>query len=145
MMNNDNTITMNSMIQHPARTMATKNKNWRQETSHSYIKDQGWVFLTERTETHTIITRWRWFCNNLKLFLNQLARYGSKNCVLYLCCIESSKDFINGLKKCESSCSNIIVIKNKTSNRMDKKFTLRVFRGTELGISLCGKANWVPK
>ena len=42
--------------------------------------------------------------NNPKSFLSQLARCGSTNCVLYLCCIESSKDFIDGLKKCESSC-----------------------------------------
>ena len=39
-MMNDETITMNSMIQRPARTTMTKNKNWRQPTLHSYIKDE---------------------------------------------------------------------------------------------------------
>ena len=100
MMNNDNIITMNSTTQqHPARTTATKNKNWRQETSHSYIKDE-FSSLNKRKHTRlsqddgddgVVVHLTPLQDNNPKLFLSQLAQYGNRNCVLYLCCIQSTK------------------------------------------------------
>ena len=105
---------MNSMIQHPARTtMMTKNKNYFQPTLHSYISDElsslnEWKHQDDGDDVPdgVVVHPTPLPDNNPKSFLSQLARCGNRNYVLYLCCIESSKDFIDGLKKCELSCGN---------------------------------------
>ena len=104
----------NSMIQHPARTtMMTKNKNYFQPTLHSYISDElsslnEWKHQDDGDDVPdgVVVHPTPLPDNNPKSFLSQLARCGNRNYVLYLCCIESSKDFIDGLKKCELSCGN---------------------------------------
>ena len=106
---------MNSMIQHPARTTTiTKNKNLFQPTLHSYIKDE-FSSLNKRKRIRlsqddgddgVVVHPTPLPDNNPKSFLSQLARCGNRNYVLYLCCIESSKDIIDGLKICELSCGN---------------------------------------
>ena len=94
----------------------TKNKNWFQPTLHSYIKDE-FSSLNKRKRIRlsqddgndgVVVHPTPLPDNNPKSFLSQLARCGNRNCVLYLCCTESTKDFTNtnGLKKCESSCGN---------------------------------------
>lgn len=106
---------MNSMIQHPARTTTiTKNKNLFQPTLHSYIKDE-FSSLNKRKRIRlsqddgddgVVVHPTPLPDNNPKSFLSQLARCGNRKCILYLCCTESTKDFSDGLKKCESTCGN---------------------------------------
>ena len=101
----------NSMIQHPARTtMMTKNKNYFQPTLHSYISDEfsslnEWKHQDDGDDG-VVVHPNPLPDNNPKSFLSQLARCGNRKCVLYLCCTESTKDFSDGLKKCESTCGN---------------------------------------
>ena len=140
---------MNSMIQHSARTMTiTKSKNWFQPTLHSHIKDE-FSSLNKRKRIRlsqddgddgVVVHPTPLPDNNPKSFLSQLARCGNRKCVLYLCCTESTADFSDGLKKCESTCGNSDQKQN--FQRDGHKIHTACFqRGTELGISLCGKAN----